>query len=217
MRVILLGGPGAGKGTQSAYISERYGVPQISTGDMLRRAVADDTPLGREAKSIMEAGGLVPDKLILTLVEERIEEKDCRDGFLLDGFPRTLAQAEALRAYGIDIDHVVEIRVDDEEIIRRISGRRVHPASGRAYHIEFNPPQTAGVDDVTGEPLIHRDDDQENVVRRRLETYREQTAPLIDYYSNWAESSGEGAPKYHRIEGTGPIERIRDQIFAELD
>ena len=217
MRIILLGGPGAGKGTQSAYISERYGIPQVSTGDMLRQAVADGTALGRQAKQIMDEGGLVPDELILHLVEQRIAEGDCCDGFLLDGFPRTLAQAEALRDNGVAIDHVVEIQVEDEEIIRRISGRRVHPGSGRVYHIEYNPPAEEGRDDVTGEPLVHRDDDRESVVRQRLAAYREQTEPLVGYYSNWAESGGEGAPRYHRVGGLGAIEKIRDEIFSKLN
>lgn len=217
MRIILLGGPGAGKGTQSSYICERYGIPQISTGDMLRKAVADGTPLGKEAEQIMSQGALVPDELILGLVEQRIAEPDCNDGFLLDGFPRTLAQAEALRDYEIDIDHVVEIRVGDEEIVRRMSGRRVHPASGRVYHIENNPPQQEGLDDDTGEPLIQRDDDREEVVRQRLEVYHDQTEPLIDYYSSWAESGGEGAPRYHVVDGIGTIENIRDQAFSSLD
>ncbi len=217
MRVILLGGPGAGKGTQANFICERYGIPQISTGDMLRKAVADQTPLGKEAKEIMNQGGLVPDQLILGLVEQRIAEPDCGDGFLLDGFPRTLDQAEALREYEIDIDHVVEIRVSDEEIIRRMSGRRVHPASGRVYHVDNNPPREEGRDDKTGEPLIQRDDDREEVVRQRLAVYHDQTEVLIDYYSRWAESGGEGAPRYHVIDGSGEIEEIRDQTFAALD
>ncbi len=217
MRIILLGGPGAGKGTQSAYISERYGIPQISTGDMLRQAVADDTALGRQAKQIMDQGGLVPDELILHLVEQRIAEGDCRDGFLLDGFPRTLTQAEALSDNGIAIDHVVEIQVDDDEIIRRISGRRIHPGSGRVYHVEYNPPAEEGRDDATGEPLVHRDDDRESVVRQRLAAYCEQTEPLVGYYSRWAESGSEGAPRYHRVGGLGSIEEIRDEIFSKLN
>lgn len=217
MRIILLGGPGAGKGTQSSYICERYGIPQISTGDMLRQAVADGTSLGKEAEKIMNQGALVPDELILGLVEQRIAEADCQDGFLLDGFPRTLAQAEALRDYEIEIDHVVEIRVGDDEIIRRMSGRRVHPASGRVYHIENNPPLNDGLDNETGEPLIQRDDDREEVVRQRLGVYHDQTEPLIGYYSRWAESGGEGAPKYHVIDGVGTIEDIRDQTFSALD
>ena len=217
MRIILLGGPGAGKGTQSSYICERYGIPQISTGDMLRKAVADGTSLGKEAGQIMSQGALVPDELILGLVEQRIAESDCNDGFLLDGFPRTLAQAEALRDYEIEIDHVIEIRVSDEEIIRRMSGRRIHPASGRVYHIQNNPPFKVGLDDKTGEPLIQRDDDHEDVVRQRLTVYHDQTEPLIDYYSRWAESGGVGAPRYHVIDGIGTIEEIRDQAFSALD
>ena len=217
MRVILLGGPGAGKGTQSGYISEHFGIPQISTGDMLRAAVQAGTPLGRKAESIMAAGGLVPDDLILDLVEQRVSAADCESGFLFDGFPRTVAQAEALRENEIDVDHVVEIRVDDEEIVRRMSGRRIHPGSGRAYHVEHNPPAREGMDDATGEPLIQRDDDREEVVRRRLEVYHEQTEPLVGYYSQWAESAVPDAPRYHVIGGIGSIEKIRDQIFAALD
>lgn len=217
MRVILLGGPGAGKGTQSGYISEHFGIPQISTGDMLRAAVQAGTPLGRRAESIMADGGLVPDELILDLVEQRVAAADCESGFLFDGFPRTVAQAEALRENEVDVDHVVEIRVDDEEIVRRMSGRRIHPGSGRAYHLEHNPPAAEGVDDATGEPLVQRDDDREEVVRRRLQVYHEQTEPLVGYYSQWAESAVPGAPRYHVIKGVGSIESIRDQIFAALD
>ena len=217
MRVMLLGGPGAGKGTQSAHISKRYGIPQISTGDMLRAAVRAGTPLGKEAESIMEQGGLVPDELILDLVGERISGEDCQGGFLFDGFPRTPAQAHALRDRKTRIDHVVEIRVDDEEIVRRMSGRRVHAASGRTYHVLYNPPKTEGQDDVTGDPLAQREDDQEEVVRKRLSVYHEQTEPLIGYYMEWAESGEPEAPRYHRIDGTGPIEEIRDRIFSALD
>ena len=217
MRVILLGGPGAGKGTQSGYISEHFGIPQISTGDMLRAAVQAGTPLGRKAESVMAAGGLVPDDLILDLVEQRVSAADCEGGFLFDGFPRTVAQAEALRENEIDVDHVVEIRVDDEEIVRRMSGRRIHAGSGRAYHVEHNPPAREGVDDATGEPLIQRDDDREEVVRRRLQVYHEQTEPLVGYYPQWAESAVPDAPRYHVIGGIGSIEKIRDQIFAALD
>ncbi len=216
MRIILLGGPGAGKGTQSSYISERYGIPQISTGDMLRAEKAKGSTLGKQAEEIMNAGGLVPDELILGMIEQRIAEDDCTEGFLLDGFPRTIAQAEALQDKEINIDHVVEIRVDDGEIIRRMSGRRIHPASGRAYHVEFNPPKAEGIDDETGERLIQRDDDCEEVVRQRLAVYHEQTAPLVDHYSHWAEFGGAGAPEYHVIDGIGPIEGIRDQIFSVL-
>jgi adenylate kinase len=217
MRVILLGGPGAGKGTQANYIRERYGIPQISTGDMLRAAVKAGTPLGIEAKKIMDAGGLVSDDIILGLVKDRIQEDDCRNGFLFDGFPRTIPQAEALKEQGIDVDHVVEIDVDDKEIIGRLSGRRVHMPSGRTYHVLFNPPREAGKDDLTGEPLIQRDDDREDTVRKRLRVYHEQTEPLVAFYSRWAESGAEGAPRYVRISGTGKVEEIRDRIFAALD
>lgn len=216
MRIILLGGPGAGKGTQANYIKERYNIPQISTGDMLRAAVKQGTPLGLEAKKVMDAGGLVSDGIILGLVKERITEADCANGFLFDGFPRTLAQAEALKNEGVDIDGVVEIDVDDAEIIKRMSGRRVHLASGRTYHIEFNPPKEAGKDDVTGEDLIQRDDDSEETVRKRLAVYHEQTEPLIEYYSKWAASDTPKAPKYVKINGIGEVEAIRDKIFAAL-
>ncbi len=216
MRVILLGGPGAGKGTQANYIKEKYNIPQISTGDMLRAAVKAGTPLGVEAKKVMDAGGLVSDDIILGLVEERTREPDCANGFLFDGFPRTLAQADALKDKGVPIDCVVEIDVDDEEIIKRMSGRRVHLASGRTYHVVFNPPKEEGKDDETGEPLIQRDDDQEDTVRQRLAVYHEQTEPLIEYYSKWAASGEAGAPRYARIEGIGKVEEIRDAIFAAL-
>jgi len=216
MRIILLGGPGAGKGTQANYIREKYGIPQISTGDMLRAAVKEGTPLGIEAKKVMDAGGLVSDDIILGLVKERIAGDDCANGFLFDGFPRTLAQAEALKTQGIPLDAVVEIDVDDEEIIKRMSGRRVHVASGRTYHVEFNPPREAGKDDETGEPLVQRDDDKEDTVRQRLKVYHDQTEPLIGYYSAWAEQGGEGAPRYIRIPGIGRVEDIRDAIFAAL-
>ncbi len=216
MRIILLGGPGAGKGTQANFIKERYGIPQISTGDMLRAAVKAGTPLGIEAKKVMDAGGLVSDDIILGLVKERIAQDDCKNGFLFDGFPRTLAQAEALREQGVDIDAVVEIDVDDEEIIKRMSGRRVHPDSGRTYHVVFNPPKQEGKDDVTGEPLVQRDDDKEETVRKRLQVYHDQTEPLIDYYSRWAEEGGPGAPRYIRVSGVGKVEDIRDAIFSAL-
>ena len=216
MKVILLGGPGAGKGTQSAFIKEKYNIPQISTGDMLRAAVKAGTPLGVEAKKVMDAGGLVSDNIIIGLVKERIQEADCANGFLFDGFPRTIAQADALKEQGIDIDAVVEIAVDDNEIIRRMSGRRVHLASGRTYHVVFNPPKVEGKDDETGEDLIQRDDDQEETVRKRLEVYHAQTAPLINYYSSWATSSESNAPRYIKVEGVGSVEDIRDKIFAEL-
>jgi adenylate kinase len=216
MRVILLGGPGAGKGTQANYIKEKYNIPQISTGDMLRAAVKAGTPLGVEAKKVMDAGGLVSDDIILGLVEERTKEPDCANGFLFDGFPRTLAQADALKDKGVQIDCVVEIDVDDNEIIKRMSGRRVHLASGRTYHVVFNPPKEEGKDDETGEPLIQREDDQEDTVRQRLAVYHEQTEPLIEYYSKWANSGEAGAPRYARIEGIGKVDEIRDAIFAAL-
>lgn len=217
MRAILLGGPGAGKGTQANYIKERYNIPQISTGDMLRAAVKAGTPLGMEAKKVMDAGGLVSDDIILGLIDERLKEPDCERGYLFDGFPRTLAQADALKDKGIKIDAVVEIDVDDEEIIRRMSGRRVHLASGRTYHVVFNPPREEGKDDETGEPLIQRDDDKEETVRERLSVYHDQTEPLIDYYSKWAASGDADAPRYVKINGIGKVEEIRDAIFAGLD
>ncbi len=215
MKLILLGGPGAGKGTQANFIKERYHIPQISTGDMLRAAVKAGTPLGMEAKKVMDAGGLVSDDIILGLIDERIKQDDCNNGFLFDGFPRTLEQAEALKQK-VGVDAVVEIAVDDDEIIRRMSGRRVHPASGRTYHVVFNPPRVEGKDDVTGEDLIQRDDDKEETVKKRLEVYHEQTEPLIDYYSSWANSGEADAPKYIKINGIGKVEDIRDQIFQQL-
>ena len=216
MKLILLGGPGAGKGTQANYIKEKFAIPQISTGDMLRAAVKAGTPLGIEAKKVMDAGGLVSDEIILGLIDERIQQDDCQNGFLFDGFPRTLEQADALKQK-VSVDAVVEIDVDDEEIIRRMSGRRVHVASGRTYHVVFNPPKVEGVDDETGEPLIQRDDDQEETVKKRLDVYHEQTEPLIEYYSLWAETSEQGAPKYIRVNGIGSVEEIRDQIFTALE
>jgi adenylate kinase len=217
MRVILLGGPGAGKGTQANFIKERYNIPQISTGDMLRAAVKAGTPLGVEAKKVMDAGGLVSDDIILGLIDERLKQDDCRNGYLFDGFPRTLAQADALKDKGVPIDAVVEIDVDDDEIIKRMSGRRVHLASGRTYHVVFNPPQEEGKDDETGEPLIQRDDDKEETVRERLNVYHKQTEPLIDYYSKWAETGGADAPKYVKINGIGKVDAIREAIFTGLD
>jgi adenylate kinase len=217
MRVILLGGPGAGKGTQANYIKEKYNIPQISTGDMLRAAVKAGTPMGVEAKKVMDAGGLVSDDIILGLIDERLKEDDCNNGYLFDGFPRTLAQADALRDKGVAIDAVVEIDVDDSEIIKRMSGRRVHMASGRTYHVVFNPPKEEGKDDETGEPLVQRDDDQEATVRERLNVYHQQTEPLIDYYTQWNVAGGEGAPRYIKINGIGKVEEIRDAIFAGLD
>lgn len=216
MRAILLGGPGAGKGTQATYITERYGIPQISTGDMLRAAVKAGTPLGVEAKKVMDAGQLVSDEIILGLVKERIQESDCAKGFLFDGFPRTLAQADALKTQGVDIDFVVEIDVDDEEIIKRMSGRRAHLASGRTYHVIYNPPKVEGKDDVSGEDLVQRDDDKEDTVRERLRIYHEQTEPLIKYYSEWAASSEDKAPKYVKVDGIGKVDEIRDTIFSAL-
>lgn len=216
IRVILLGGPGAGKGTQANYIKEHFGVSQISTGDMLRSAVKAGTELGVMAKKIMDAGGLVSDDIIINLVKERIAQPDCVNGFLFDGFPRTIPQADAMKAAGVPIDFVVEIDVADAEIVKRMSGRRVHPASGRTYHIDFNPSKIPGQDDVTGEPLIQRDDDKEETVRKRLEVYHEQTEPLIDYYSKWSTNGGSDAPRYTKIAGIGTVEEIRDLIFAAL-
>lgn len=216
MRLILLGGPGAGKGTQANYIKERYGIPQISTGDMLRAAIAAGTELGRAAKAVMDAGQLVSDDIIIGLVQDRIAQPDCANGFLFDGFPRTIPQAEAMKSAGVPIDYVVEIDVPDAEIVKRMSGRRVHPASGRTYHVIFNPPRVEGRDDVTGEPLIQRDDDSEETVKKRLEVYHAQTEPLVAYYSGWAASGEGGAPKYVKVSGVGPVEGIRDAIFQAL-
>jgi len=216
MRVILLGGPGAGKGTQANYIKEKFGIPQISTGDMLRAAVKAGTALGIEAKKIMDAGGLVSDEIILGLIKERITQADCENGFLFDGFPRTLGQANALKTQGVGIDAVVEIDVDDSEIIKRMSGRRVHLSSGRTYHVIFNPPKVAGKDDVTGEDLIQRDDDQEATVAKRLDVYHEQTEPLVNYYGQWANAGAEDSPAYVKINGIGKVEEIRDAIFEGL-
>ncbi|MEY3219769.1 MAG: hypothetical protein RIT27_1126 [Pseudomonadota bacterium] len=216
MRLILLGGPGAGKGTQAKYITEKYNIPQISTGDMLRAAVKAGTPLGLEAKKIMDAGGLVSDDIIIGLVKDRIAEPDCANGFLFDGFPRTIPQADAMKAAGVKLDCVVEIAVDDEEIIKRMSGRRVHVASGRTYHVMFNPPKVDGKDDETGEDLIQRADDAEETVRHRLTVYHDQTEPLIEYYSAWSKNGEANAPKYVRIQGVGTVDQIRDHIFAAL-
>ncbi len=215
MRLILLGGPGAGKGTQANYIKDKYGIPQISTGDMLRAAVKAGTELGLKAKKIMDEGGLVSDDIIIGLVKDRIKEADCAKGFLFDGFPRTLPQADAMKAAGVKLDYVVEIAVDDEEIVKRMSGRRVHLASGRTYHVMFNPPKVAGKDDVTGEDLIQRDDDKEDIVRKRLSVYHAQTEPLVEYYSKWA-TTDSNAPKYVRVNGIGKVEQIRDAIFKAL-
>ena len=216
MRLILLGGPGAGKGTQATFIKEKYGIPQISTGDMLRAAVKAGTPMGIAAKKVMDSGALVSDEIIIGLVKERIKQSDCANGFLFDGFPRTIPQADAMKAAGVEIDVVVEIAVDDNEIVERMSGRRTHPGSGRTYHVKFNPPKIAGKDDVTGEDLIQRDDDKEETVKNRLTVYHEQTKPLIDYYGDWAASGVGGAPRYARIAGVGKVEEIRDRIFAAL-
>jgi adenylate kinase len=214
MRMILLGAPGAGKGTQAQFISEKYGIPQISTGDMLRAAVKAKTGLGMQAKEVMDAGGLVSDDIIVGLVKERIQQADCVNGFLFDGFPRTIPQAEAMVDAGVDIDHVLEIAVEDEEIIARLSGRRVHPGSGRVYHLIYNPPKQDGVDDDTGEALVQRDDDSEETVRKRLQIYYSQTSPLIDFYQ---QMSGDKVPAYHRVEGVGSVEDIRDKVIAALD
>ena len=216
MRVILLGGPGAGKGTQAGYITQKYNIPQISTGDMLRAHVKAGSELGKAAKKIMDDGGLVSDDIIMGMIKERIKEDDCSSGYLFDGFPRTIPQADALKDGGISVDAVVEIDVDDDEIIKRMSGRRVHLASGRTYHVVFNPPKVEGKDDETGEDLIQRDDDQEETVRKRLDVYHEQTEPLIAYYSDWAASGEAGAPAYHKIAGIGGVDEIRDKIFTAL-
>lgn len=217
MRIILLGAPGAGKGTQAQFIMENYGIPQISTGDMLRAAVKAGTPLGLEAKKVMDAGGLVSDEIIIGLVKERIAKEDCAAGFLFDGFPRTIPQAQALVDAGIDIDFVVELDVDSEEIIERLSGRRVHPGSGRVYHIRYNPPKEEGKDDVTGEPLVLREDDREETVRKRLDVYQAQTRPLVDFYQELAKVGGERAPAYIRVPGIGSVDEIRNRIFDALD
>ena len=216
MRLILLGGPGAGKGTQANYIKEKYGIPQISTGDMLRAQIKAGTELGMKAKAIMDAGGLVSDDIIIGMVKARLTEADCQNGYLFDGFPRTIPQAEAMKAAGVPIDFVVEIDVADEEIVKRMSGRRVHVASGRTYHVVFNPPKVAGKDDVTGEDLIQRDDDHEDTVKKRLDVYHAQTEPLVKYYGDWGKSGEPGAPKYVKVAGVGKVEGIRDSIFAAL-
>ena len=213
MRLILLGAPGAGKGTQAQFICEKYGIPQISTGDMLRAAVKAQTELGMQAKEVMDSGGLVSDDIIIGLVKERIQQDDCAAGFLFDGFPRTIPQAEAMVEAGVVIDYVVEIAVEDDAIVARLSGRRVHPGSGRIYHIQHNPPQREGLDDESGEPLVQRDDDQEETVRKRLEVYHSQTSPLIDFYQSM---SGSDAPAYLRVEGAGSMEAIRDKVFESL-
>ncbi len=217
MKLILLGAPGAGKGTQAAFICKKYGIPQISTGDMLRAAVKAGTPLGLEAKSIMDSGGLVSDALIINLVKERLTQADCANGFLFDGFPRTIPQADAMKAAGVDLDYVVEIDVPFESIVERMSGRRSHPVSGRTYHVKFNPPKVEGVDDVTGEPLIQREDDKEATVQNRLSVYSAQTRPLVKYYSDWAQQEPAKAPKYRAVSGLGDVEAITAQVFAALE
>ena len=216
MRLILLGGPGAGKGTQAGFITQRYGIPQISTGDMLRASVKAGTSLGLAAKEVMDRGDLVSDDIIIALVKERIVRPDCKAGFLFDGFPRTIPQAEAMRAAAVPIEHVVEVAVSDDTIVERMSGRRAHLPSGRTYHVKFNPPKKAMVDDVTGEPLVQRDDDQEETVKKRLAVYHRQTEPLVEYYAKWAGTGDKRAPKYHRIDGLGRVEEVRDRIFAAL-
>jgi adenylate kinase len=217
MRLILLGAPGAGKGTQASFLCKHYGIPQVSTGDMLRAAVKAGTPLGVAAKKVMDAGALVSDDIIIGLVRERIAQPDCANGFLFDGFPRTIAQAEAMKNAGVMLDAVLEIDVPDEAIIERMSGRLFHIASGRSYHVKFNPPKVAGHDDVTGEPLIQRDDDKEATVRKRLEVYQSQTRPLVEYYSQWAAGGDEAAPRYRKIDGTGTVDQITARALAALN
>ena len=216
MRLILLGAPGAGKGTQATFICQKFGIPQISTGDMLRAAVKAGTPLGLEAKAVMASGGLVSDTLIINLVKERLTQADCANGFLFDGFPRTIPQADAMKAAGVALDYVLEIDVPFEAIIERMSGRRSHAASGRTYHVKFNPPKVEGVDDVTGEPLIQREDDKEETVRKRLEVYSDQTRPLVQYYSDWASKEPAKAPKYRAISGMGDVDSITARVFEAL-
>ena len=216
MRLILLGAPGAGKGTQATFIKEKYNIPQISTGDMLRAAVAAGTELGVAAKKVMDAGGLVSDDIIIGLVKDRLKQPDCANGYLFDGFPRTTPQADAMKDAGVKIDYVLEIDVPDSAIVERMSGRRVHPGSGRVYHVKFNPPKVEGKDDVTGEALIQRDDDKEETVLKRLSVYHEQTEVLVGYYGKWAESGQPGAPQYRKIAGVGPVEQIRESAFAAL-
>jgi adenylate kinase len=216
MRLILLGAPGAGKGTQAAFICQKYGIPQISTGDMLRAAVKAGTPLGVAAKKVMDSGALVSDDIIIGLVKERIAQSDCAKGFLFDGFPRTIPQAEAMKQAGVKLDYVLEIDVPFDAIIERMSGRRSHPGSGRTYHVKFNPPKVAGVDDVTGEPLVQRDDDREETVRKRLQVYADQTRPLVDYYANWAKADPANAPRYRAISGMGTVDEITQRVFDAL-
>ena len=216
MKLILLGAPGAGKGTQATCICQKYGIPQVSTGDMLRAAVKAGTPLGIQAKHVMDAGGLVSDDLIINLVKERIAQADCANGFLFDGFPRTIPQADAMKAAGVKLDYVLEIDVPFESIVERMSGRRSHPASGRTYHVKFNPPKSPGIDDITGEALIQRDDDKEETVKKRLDIYSGQTRPLVAYYSSWADADPQSAPKYRAISGIGGVEDITARAFAAL-
>ena len=216
MRVILLGGPGAGKGTRAQFMEELFNIPQISTGDMLRAAVSAGTPLGLEAKKVMESGGLVSDEIILGLVKDRVSETDCAGGYIFDGFPRTLAQAESLKEQGVEIDYVVQIHVSDDEVIKRMTGRRVHPASGRTYHVDFNPPKIEGKDDETGDDLIQREDDKEETVKQRLKVYHEQTEPLINYYKTWSNSGDNNAPQFRQIGGVDSVDEIRDQIKQAL-
>jgi adenylate kinase len=216
MRIILLGMPGAGKGTQSRFLTEKYGIPQISTGDMLRAAIKDGSPLGVEAKKHMDRGALVPDEIVIELVKRRLKQPDSTQGYVFDGFPRTLPQAEALRREGVGIDFVVDIKVGDEEILKRMSGRRAHLPSGRTYHLVFNPPKIAGKDDVTGEDLVQRADDQESTVKKRIGVYHNETRPLIDYYKKWMTSGDKAAPRYVQVDGSGTVEQIRDRMFASL-
>ncbi|MCE3265084.1 MAG: adenylate kinase [Pseudoduganella sp.] len=216
MRLILLGAPGAGKGTQANFIKEKYNIPQISTGDMLRAAIKEGTEMGLAAKKVMDAGQLVSDDIIIGLVKDRLKAPDCANGYLFDGFPRTTAQADAMKEAGVKIDYVLEIAVPDDQIVERMSGRRSHPASGRVYHIKFNPPKVEGKDDVTGEDLVQRDDDKEETVKKRLDVYHNQTEVLLGYYGEWAKSGEPGAPKYRKIEGVGPVEEIRERAFAAL-
>ena len=216
MKIMLLGMPGAGKGTQAQFLVEKLGIPQISTGDMLRAAVKSGTPLGMEAKKYMDKGELVPDRVVIELVKQRVREPDCANGFIVDGFPRTIAQAEALHEAGIDFDYVVEVNVSDDEVLKRLSGRRVHPSSGRTYHGIYNRPKVPGKDDVTGEPLVQRPDDAEETVTKRIATYHAQTKPLVDYYKKRANSGDPGAPRYIRVDGSGSVERIRDELFSAV-
>lgn len=216
MRILLLGAPGVGKGTQAKLLTEKYGIPQISTGDMLRRAVAAGTELGQQAKVIMDAGGLVSDDIIINLVKERLTADDCKNGFLFDGFPRTLPQAEAMRESGVLIDYVVEIQVDDEEIVHRMSGRRVHPGSGRTYHVDYNPPKVANLDNETGEPLVQREDDKEATVRERLKVYHDLTKPLVSYYQQWAAGEAGGAPNYVTVSGVGTVDEVAKNIAHQI-